>query len=50
MELQPSDSDAAVEMQVTHLWTMDDARPVRCKVFLRREEALEAVGLSEEPA
>ena len=47
MELRPSDSDAALEMQLTHLWTIRDDTPVRCKVFLRREEALEAVGLSD---
>jgi ketosteroid isomerase-like protein len=47
MRLSPSDSGANVEMQITHLWTMHDGRPVRCKVFLRREEALEAAGLSE---
>jgi hypothetical protein len=34
-------------MHVTHLWTMRDGRPVRCRVFREREEALEAAGLSE---
>jgi uncharacterized protein len=47
MQLRPSDSPATVEMQVTHLWTMRDGRPARCEVFLRREQALEAVGLEE---
>ncbi len=47
MTLSPSDSGAKVEMRITHLWTMRDGRPVRVKVFLGREEALEAAGLSE---
>ena len=47
MQLRPSGSRAKVEMQITHLWTMRDARPARCEVFLRREQALEAVGLQE---
>jgi uncharacterized protein len=50
MRLRPSDSGAKVEMRITHLWTMRDGRPVRCRVFLAREEALEAAGLSEEDA
>jgi ketosteroid isomerase-like protein len=47
MRLRPSDSPAAVEMQITHLWTLRDGKAARCEVFLRREQALEAVGLSE---
>jgi len=47
MELRPSDSGAKVQMQITHLWTMRDGQPVRCEVFRRREEALEAAGLNE---
>jgi ketosteroid isomerase-like protein len=47
MRLRPTDSDAMVEMQLTHLWTLRDDTPVRCEVFLRREEALEAAALSE---
>jgi ribosomal protein L5 len=42
MQLRPSDSDATVEMQITHLWTMRDGTPISCKVYLRRDEALEA--------
>jgi uncharacterized protein len=47
MTLTPSDSGAKMEMHITHLWTMRDGRPVRLRVFLGREEALEAAGLSE---
>jgi hypothetical protein len=47
MQLRPSDSSAKVEMQITHVWTMRDGNPARCEVFLRREQALAAVGLSE---
>jgi ketosteroid isomerase-like protein len=50
MTLSPSNSSAKVETRITHLWTMRDGKPVRCKVFLRRDEALEAVGLSEQDA
>jgi uncharacterized protein len=44
MQLRPSDSSSRVEMHITHVWTMRDGRPVRCEVFLRREQALEAAG------
>jgi uncharacterized protein len=47
MQLRPSGSSAKVEMQITHLWTMRDGKPARCEVFLRREQALEAAGVSE---
>jgi ketosteroid isomerase-like protein len=47
MKLRPSDSPATVEMEITHLWTMRGGRPVRCEVFLDREQAIEAVRLSE---
>jgi uncharacterized protein len=47
MQLRPSDSGAKVEMQITHLWTMRDGTPARCEVFMRREQALEAAGLSD---
>ena len=47
MTLSPSDSGAKVEMRITHLWTMRDGRPARCRVFLERKEALDAAGLSE---
>src|SRR2546423_9693606 len=29
MQLRPSDSRSKVEMQITHLWTMRDGKPVR---------------------
>ncbi len=48
MQLRPSGSGATVDMRLTHLWTMRDGKPARCDVFLRREQALEAVGLSEQ--
>src|SRR4051812_13186056 len=47
MTLWPSGSDAKVEMHITHVWTIGDGRPIRCKVFLERHQALEAAGLSE---
>jgi ketosteroid isomerase-like protein len=47
MTLWPSGSGAKVEMQITHLWTMRDGGPVRVKVFLDRDEAIEAAGLSD---
>lgn len=47
MRLRPSDSPASLEMQLTHLWTMRDGKPARCEVFLQREQALEAAGVSE---
>ena len=50
MQLRPSDSGAKVEMRITHLWTMRDGKPARCEVFQRREQALEAAGLSEQDA
>jgi len=47
MQLRPSDSGAKFEMRIVHLWTMRDGRPLRCEVFTQREQALEAVGLSQ---
>jgi ketosteroid isomerase-like protein len=47
MILSPSGSGAKVEMRITHFWTLHNGRPVRCQVFLARDEALEAAGLSE---
>ena len=46
MQLRPSDSRAMVEMEITHLWTMRDGKPVRCEVFLRREQALATAGMA----
>ena len=50
MQLRPSDSDATLEMRLTHLWTMRDGKPARCQIFLRHEEALEALGQSAQDA
>ena len=47
MTLSPRESGAKVEMRITHLWTMRDGSPIRCQVFLDREEALAAAGLSD---
>ncbi len=38
---------ALVETRTRHLWTMRDGKMVGCEIFSVREEALEAVGLSE---
>jgi uncharacterized protein len=45
--LRPRGSSAMVEMRIAHLWTMRDGKAARCEAFPAREEALEAVGLSE---
>ena len=47
MRVRPSGSDAFVENRVGHLWTMREGKAVRCRTFPRREDALEAAGLSE---
>jgi ketosteroid isomerase-like protein len=47
MRLRPTDSNATLEMRIAHLWTVDDGEIIRCEVFTEREDALEAVGLSE---
>ncbi len=44
---RPRGSDAVAENRVGHLWTMRDGKAIRCETFPRREEALEAAGLSE---
>jgi ketosteroid isomerase-like protein len=44
---RPRGSSARVEVRIAHLWTMRDGKAARCKAFPVREEALEAVGLSE---
>ena len=41
-------STAVVQNRIGQVWTMRDGKAVRCQVFAQREEALEAVGLSEE--
>jgi ketosteroid isomerase-like protein len=47
---KPRGSDAIIESRIGHLWTMRDGKAVSCKAFAKRDEALEAVGLSEEDA
>ena len=44
---RPRGSDAVAENRVGHLWTMRDGKAIRCETFPRREDALEAAGLSE---
>jgi ketosteroid isomerase-like protein len=40
-------SGAEVDSPVAHVWTIQAGKIVRFQTFARREEALEAVGLSE---
>jgi ketosteroid isomerase-like protein len=44
---RPTGSSAFVENRIGHLWTMRDGKFARLAIFPRREDALEAVGLSE---
>jgi ketosteroid isomerase-like protein len=44
---RPSGSSAVMEIQIGHIWTMRDGKAVQLEIFPEREEALEAVGLSE---
>jgi len=44
---RPAGSTAWVENRVGHLWTMREGKATRLQLFPRREDALEAVGLSE---
>jgi len=44
---RPTGSSAVVENRIGHLWTMRAGKASRLKVFPRREDALEAVGLEE---
>ena len=44
---RPRGSSAMVEIRIAHIWTMRDGKAARCEAFPVREEALEAVGLSE---
>jgi uncharacterized protein len=46
--LRPRGSSAVVENPIGHLWTMRDGKAVRCEGFAVREEALAALGLSEQ--
>ncbi len=44
---RPRGSDAVAENRVGHLWTMRGGKALRCETFPRRDDALEAAGLSE---
>lgn len=45
--VRPRGSDAVVENQVGHLWTVQDGKAVRLQTFARREDVLAAAGLRE---
>ena len=47
VRLRPTDSSAFVENRIGHLWTLREGKVARLAIFPRREEALEAAGLSE---
>ena len=47
---RPTGSSARVEVRIAHLWTMRGGKAARCEAFPVREEALGAVGLSEQDA
>ena len=47
VRLRPTGSSAVVENRIGHLWTMRDGKAARLQVFPKREDALEAAGLSE---
>jgi ketosteroid isomerase-like protein len=47
---RPRGSTAAMEIRIGHLWTMRDGKPFQLELFPEREQALEAVGLSEQDA
>ena len=44
---RPTGSSAVVENRIGHLWTMREGKATRLELFPRREDALDAVGLSE---
>ena len=44
---RPKASSAVADIRIGHLWTMRDGKVARLEIFPEREEALEAVGLSE---
>ena len=44
---RPKGSSADIEAEIAHLWTFRDGRAVRVQAFAKREQALEAAGLSE---
>jgi ketosteroid isomerase-like protein len=47
---RPRGSNAEFEQRLAHLWTVHGTKLIRCQVFLERDEALEAAGLSEQDA
>ena len=50
MRFRPIDSDATLDMRIDHLLTVRDGELSRCEVFVEREDALEAAGLSQQDA
>ena len=47
---RPSGSSAVLEIQIGHLWTMRGGKAAQLEIFPEREQALEAVRLSEQDA
>jgi ketosteroid isomerase-like protein len=47
VRMRPKASSAFVENRIGHLWTLREGKLARLAIFPRREEALEAAGLSE---
>jgi ketosteroid isomerase-like protein len=47
---RPLGSNGYVETHAAHLWTMHDGKAAGLEIFPRREEALEAAGLSDQDA
>ena len=39
-----------MEIAVASIWTLEDGTPIRGRFYANRDEALEAVGLSEQDA
>jgi uncharacterized protein len=50
MRLRPRGSSAVVEIRGGHVWTIRDGKLARCEVLRKPEQALAAVGLSEQDA
>ena len=44
---RPLDAGAAIENRIGHVWTMRGGKAFQCETFPRREDALEAAGLSK---
>ena len=43
---QPTGSSAEIEIKIAHVWTLRDGKVLTIETFPKREEALEAAGLS----